>query len=80
VSFHSAYDFGYLVKILRRSHVPTSLEEFFSIVRELFGSNVYDMKYVNFYLLFLGYARELVKDTKKVSFELKTKLFILYKY
>lgn len=46
VTFHSAFDFGYLVKIITQSYLPNSLEDFLKILRELFGSKVYDMKHI----------------------------------
>ncbi|CAI9761571.1 unnamed protein product [Fraxinus pennsylvanica] len=46
VTFHSTYDFGYLVKILTRSPLPTELTDFLEIIRVFFGNNVYDVKYL----------------------------------
>ncbi|KAI8573431.1 hypothetical protein RHMOL_Rhmol01G0276900 [Rhododendron molle] len=46
VTFHSAYDFGYLVKILTRRELPGGLEEFLGILRVFFGNNVYDVKHL----------------------------------
>ncbi|XP_052186440.1 probable CCR4-associated factor 1 homolog 11 [Diospyros lotus] len=46
VTFHSAYDFGYLVKILTRRELPSGLEDFLGILRVIFGSNVYDVKHL----------------------------------
>ncbi|KAL8501092.1 hypothetical protein ACS0TY_020602 [Phlomoides rotata] len=46
VTFHSAYDFGYLVKILTRRLLPGGLGEFLEVLRVFFGNNVYDVKYL----------------------------------
>ncbi|XP_040994863.1 probable CCR4-associated factor 1 homolog 11 [Juglans microcarpa x Juglans regia] len=46
VTFHSAYDFGYLVKMLTRRKLPSGLEEFLKIMRVFFGNKVYDVKYM----------------------------------
>lgn len=43
VSFHSGYDFGYLVKLLTCEALPSDEESFFELLR-LYFPNVYDVK------------------------------------
>ncbi|XP_021720545.1 probable CCR4-associated factor 1 homolog 11 [Chenopodium quinoa] len=46
ITFHSAYDFGYLIKILTRRHLPSNLDDFLRLTRAFFGYRVYDIKYM----------------------------------
>ncbi|KAJ6425624.1 hypothetical protein OIU84_026238 [Salix udensis] len=46
VTFHCAYDFGYLVKCLTQKVLPEELNEFFERVRVYFGDRVYDVKHI----------------------------------
>ncbi|KAI3698479.1 hypothetical protein L2E82_42054 [Cichorium intybus] len=46
VTFHSAYDFGYLLKILTRRLLPSGLPEFMEALKVFFGDNVYDVKHL----------------------------------
>ncbi|XP_058088263.1 probable CCR4-associated factor 1 homolog 11 [Magnolia sinica] len=46
VTFHSAYDFGYLVRILTWQDLPEDMGEFLTLLKENFGNMVYDVKYL----------------------------------
>jgi len=45
LSFHSSYDFGYLLAMLTNSNLPEMEEEFFETLR-IYFPNVYDIKYL----------------------------------
>ncbi|XP_047069410.1 probable CCR4-associated factor 1 homolog 11 [Lolium rigidum] len=45
-TFHSAYDFGYLVKLLMGRKLPRTLPEFLGLVRVFFGEQVYDVRHI----------------------------------
>ncbi|XP_065127854.1 CCR4-NOT transcription complex subunit 7 isoform X1 [Paramisgurnus dabryanus] len=45
LSFHSGYDFGYLIKILSNSKLPEEEVDFFEVLR-LFFPIIYDVKYL----------------------------------
>jgi CCR4-NOT transcription complex subunit 7/8 len=45
VTFHSGYDFGYLLKVLTAAPLPPSEADFFDLLK-LFFPNVYDIKYL----------------------------------
>ncbi|KAK4780482.1 hypothetical protein SAY87_016588 [Trapa incisa] len=46
VTFHSAYDFGYLVKALTQRALPEGLPEFMELLKFFFGNRFYDVKYL----------------------------------
>eukprot|EP00241_Pyramimonas_parkeae_P010353 CAMPEP_0114262046 /NCGR_PEP_ID=MMETSP0058-20121206/21532_1 /TAXON_ID=36894 /ORGANISM="Pyramimonas parkeae, CCMP726" /LENGTH=247 /DNA_ID=CAMNT_0001377763 /DNA_START=1627 /DNA_END=2371 /DNA_ORIENTATION=- len=45
ITFHSGYDFGYLLKVLTCSALPATENEFFEILK-LYFPCIYDMKYL----------------------------------
>ncbi|KAJ4814448.1 CCR4-NOT transcription complex subunit 7 [Rhynchospora pubera] len=46
IGFHLAYDIAYLMKVLSGREFPDSMEAFLKLVRQYFGSRVYDIKYL----------------------------------
>jgi CCR4-NOT transcription complex subunit 7/8 len=46
VTFHGAYDFGYLIKILIGRELPPDLMEFMRLVVDFFGKWVFDIKHM----------------------------------
>lgn len=45
ISFHSNYDFGYMIKLLTCSPLPAEEQEFYDLIR-LYFPNIYDVKYL----------------------------------
>ncbi|KAK8809570.1 hypothetical protein WA158_000513 [Blastocystis sp. Blastoise] len=45
ISFHSGYDFGYLVKLFTNNNLPETQEEFFQLLNILFPK-LYDIKHI----------------------------------
>ncbi|CAL5214795.1 unnamed protein product [Lathyrus oleraceus] len=67
ITFSSAYDFGYLVKILTQKNLPNRLEDFLNNVEVLFGKKVIDMKHMMKFCNFLHGGLERVATTLNVS-------------
>ncbi|KAL2900086.1 putative CCR4-associated factor 1-like protein 11 [Bienertia sinuspersici] len=46
VTFHCAYDFGYLVKVLTQEPLPGDLSQFDIMLKIFFGQRVFDVKHI----------------------------------
>ncbi|KAI9071644.1 hypothetical protein K1719_046398 [Acacia pycnantha] len=46
VTFHSSYDFGFLIKLITGRQLPSNIDEFRELVARFFGSKIYDMKHI----------------------------------
>lgn len=71
LSFHSGYDFGYLLKLLTDQNLPPGESEFFELLRIYFPT-IYDVKVRPFHLVYtnvnwgeLSIAPEEPKKKKK---------------
>ncbi|KAB5564941.1 hypothetical protein DKX38_004995 [Salix brachista] len=45
-TFHGAYDFGFLIRILTRRELPSDMASFLGMVSFFFGVRVYDTKFM----------------------------------
>ncbi|KAK6131584.1 hypothetical protein DH2020_034598 [Rehmannia glutinosa] len=46
ITFHSGYDFGYLIKAITGQSLPRTLPEFLNVMKVIFGNRVYDVKHL----------------------------------
>lgn len=93
LSFHSGYDFGYLLKVLTDQNLPADESEFFELLRIYFPT-IYDVKYlmkscknlkgewavINGYFKFENYAKfEFLLTIFFFEFQMAVKIDINYK-
>jgi CCR4-NOT transcription complex subunit 7/8 len=70
ISFHSSYDFGYLIKLLTNRDLPNTEAEFLELLK-IFFPNVFDIKYL------MKSCRNLKGGLEEVARQLEvSKLFI----
>ncbi|KAL2483895.1 putative CCR4-associated factor 1-like protein 11 [Forsythia ovata] len=62
VTFHSTYDFGFLIKILSHQNLPNDLSQFMGLVRMYFGIEVFDMKKITGFLQIYGGLERVAKS------------------
>ena len=66
LSFHSGYDFGYMLRILRCDSLPTREEDFFELLH-LFFPAIFDIKYIIKYCEGLPGAENLKGGLNRVA-------------
>lgn len=70
ISFHSSYDFGYLIKLLTNKDLPNTEPEFLELLK-LFFPNVFDIKYL------MKSCRNLKGGLEEVARQLEVRLTLL---
>lgn len=66
LSFHSGYDFGYLLKVLTNNELPIDVNEFYDLLK-LFFPTIYDIKYLIRNCQFLGGGLQDVAEQLSIS-------------
>ncbi|CAK7339361.1 unnamed protein product [Dovyalis caffra] len=61
ITFHGAYDFGFLIKILTKQKLPSNVSSFLALMKYFFGDRVYDTKFM------MGTIRGLVGGLERVA-------------
>ena len=70
ISFHSSYDFGYLIKLLTNRDLPNTEVEFLEYLK-LFFPNVFDIKYL------MKSCRNLKGGLEEVARQLEVNFFVI---
>ncbi|XVF45276.1 hypothetical protein PTKIN_Ptkin02bG0192600 [Pterospermum kingtungense] len=68
ITFHGAYDFGYLMKILTRRPLPCNLQAFMEELVVLFGHRVFDIKHTLKFLDLHGGLEKVAKTLNVARF------------
>ncbi|KAK8624451.1 hypothetical protein V6N13_065796 [Hibiscus sabdariffa] len=61
ITFHGAYDFGFLMKILTQRPLPHDFHSFMQQMAHIFGGNVFDLKHTFKYLGMFGGLEKMAK-------------------
>lgn len=64
INFHSAYDFGFLLKIMTQQSLPSIVNSFIEQLPYYFGEKIFDIKHT---FKFFGLLGDLKKVTNKLN-------------